>query len=456
MSARAGIALAALGVVVACGDNRQVTQRFESVSGSRLALEAWLFDDGTRQIDPSAFYDTRLHTRCVAQTWTDGVLRCVPVATMAVYGDAECTTALGVTPAMSSAEPTHFIGYELVENESIAMRVHRAGARTVAIAEYYERRDGQCVGPLPSPPDVDYYAITGELAPAEMVAFTDEELGAGRLGLQVRSSEDGMHVALGVRDRELDLSCAPAAHGDRFACEPVDLATARMFEDSACTSPVVLAASEELPPAVAKVTDPAGCDSYRSVGAEVLPPLYRRDGDSCVRAPLLSGQRAFALGAEVALPALERVDDASGERDRRLQTIVLRDTGDVSLLFPSELLVDRAIRAECRRELVGDEVRCVPARSVPVSTLYAAGCTVSTSVALVTAQSCGAPAAFARGTSDEGTLVFHAVGDPAPTLYRFGAAGCEPYIPPVGTAIHALGPPLPAETFMRARRFGER
>lgn len=456
MSARTGIALAAVGLLAACGDNRQVPQSFESASGSRLALEAWLYDDGTRQVDPSAFYDTRLHTRCVAQTWTDGALRCVPIASMALYGDAECTTALGILPAMSNVEPTHFIGHDIVENESIPMRVHRAGPRTAGVAEYYERREGACIGPLPSPPDVTYFTTTGELAPTDMLAFTDDELGAGRLGLEVRSSEDGMRVALGVRDRELDVSCTPASHGDRFACEPVQVASARLFEDAACTSPVVAAASEEPAPVVAKVTDPAGCSSYHAVGAEVSPPLYRLDGGACVRAPALAGQRAYALDAEVALPALERVDDDEGERDRRLRTIVLRDAGDASLLFPSELLVDRATRAECQRELVGDEAYCVPAYAVPVTTLYAAGCTVATSVALVSAQRCGAPASFARATSAEGTLEFRAVGDPAPTLYRFGAAGCEPYVPPVGTAVHALGPPLPVETFMRARRFGER
>src|SRR5258706_15581040 len=87
--------IAAAGVA-ACGDNIPPEDILASVSGSRIVLQVYGYDDGARQVDTSVLYDLRLHSRCNAQPWADGVVRCVPEADDAVYTDAACTTLIGL------------------------------------------------------------------------------------------------------------------------------------------------------------------------------------------------------------------------------------------------------------------------------------------------------------------------------------------------------------------------
>jgi hypothetical protein len=47
---------------VACGDNSYRDEVFTATSGSRIALQAYRFDDGTEQPDSRQFYDAAEHT----------------------------------------------------------------------------------------------------------------------------------------------------------------------------------------------------------------------------------------------------------------------------------------------------------------------------------------------------------------------------------------------------------
>ena len=76
-------------VLAACGDNVLVDPVTDAISGTRIKLQGYRYDDGTEQTEPFEYYDTLVHTTCRAVTWADGVVRCGPVADEALYTDAE-------------------------------------------------------------------------------------------------------------------------------------------------------------------------------------------------------------------------------------------------------------------------------------------------------------------------------------------------------------------------------
>jgi hypothetical protein len=445
--------VAILAACSACGDAIERPPEIESVSGTRVKLELYLYDDGTRQVDPRAFYDTHQHTRCEPRRWVDGVQRCVPIADEAAYTDAACSELVGIAPALPPRPPTHFLGIDWVDSAPVPARLYRAGAPTGAIGSYFMKRDGACVGPQAAPSEAAFYEVGDELPASAMAVLDDSELGTGRVALRMLGSSDGMQVAIGVRDRAHDLPCTPRARGDGVACEPVDAVPATRFLDSSCTIPAVTVASSSPVPAVAsRIDSDDGCASYFSVGAEVSPPLYRRDAGGCVHVSSVPGQRAFALAPIELAPLDATVDDTSG---RRLAAVKLADPADLALRFTGELLIDRAIRGECRPEQVGEDVRCQPMATVPATTLYTTGCAAAVSVVEVGESACR-PIGFATAAGIEGS-VLHAVGAPAADpLFQILATGCTPYTPEPGRVVRMLGPPLPAETFVRAIKYGER
>ncbi len=447
---------AVLLVVAACGDDLTVLESIESVSGTRIKLEKVIYEDGTRQVDSDGFYDTRLHTRCTPRIWADDVLRCVPVAADALYVDDICDTAIGVETALHDGSidltwVTHFIGYDRVDGESLPTRLYRAGDPTDAITSYYERRDGACIGPLTAPIDVTYYELTEELPATAMPELAKVEAGTGRLALEMLTTLDGMRVLTGLHDRVLDQACTPAVHPDGARCEPTDAETPDWFSDSACESPVVVIGIEVPTPTVAAVVGADGCSTFRSIAGEVTGPVYRRSGEACVRY-MLDTTRTLALGAALEIPALERTIDEAGAR--RLASVTLQATEDPSLRFTGPTLVDRATRAECRREMVGDFMRCIPATTLRGFRLYSDACTVAVAVVQVPVRTCS-PISFATLESIDGDgTTLHAIGERVTQALTDG--GCVPYSAPPGMVLHALGPALPPETFMSAVKYGER
>ena len=453
------VAAVLLVAAAACGDDRIVLEQIDAVSGTRIKLDKFIYEDGTRQVDSSSFYDARLHTRCTPRIWADEVLRCVPVAADALYTDAACTTAIGVETSLHGAVVdldwvTHFIGYDRVEGESMPSRLYRAGDEADAITSYYERRDGMCIGPLTAPAEATYYELAEELASTAMPELSKIEAGTGRLALEMLSTLDGMRVPTGLRDRTLDAPCTATAHPGGARCEPMDAATPYWFSDSTCTVPVLVIGIDVTVPTMALLTDADGCARYTSVAGEVTGWVYRRDGDSCVRYPM-GMQRALALGDTIQIPTIERtVDEAGG---RRLMEVTLHDPEDPALRFTGTGLVDRATRAECRRALVGETTRCIPATTSAAFTLYSNACTVPVDVVQTPARTC-TPTAFAtRAALDGAGTTLHAIGNRVTQPLSFGGAdSCVDYTPPPGMVLHDIGPALPPETFMSALKYGER
>lgn len=444
-----------LAVCSACGDAHQRPSQIEPISGQRIKLELYLYEDGSRQVDASSFYDTQLHTRCAPRRWADAEVRCVPIADEAVYTDAACSEVVGLAPTEQAREPTHFIGIDRTDAEPVPARLYGAVATTDPVSAYYIRQNDACVGPLQPPSEAVFYELGEELAATRMQVFDEAELGAGRLALRVLHTSDGLRVPVGVRDRALDLPCTPTSRADGAACEPTDAVSATRFLDDNCTTPAVVVAANAEVPTIARAVEPTGCTSYFALGAEVSTSLYRREAGACIRATMLPGQRAFALAAPIELAAIDRtVDDSRG---RRLATVTLEDPSDLALRFTGDRLVDHAIRGECRPELVGDTVRCLPTTLHPATTLYSTGCAVAVPVVELPERTCD-PVAFASALTDDGTgIVLHAIGDPmtAP-LFRLAGPSCVPYAAELGRIVRGLGPALPAETFVSGRKYGER
>lgn len=442
--------LAALAICAACGDDRPPAPVHGAVSGARLALQWYGFPDGVRQPEPDEFYDRVLHARCAPRAWVDGVVRCVPDADQAAYLDDACTQPVG--RGVSIEEPTHFIGHDLVDGQLWPARLYIAGDELDTVKRYYLRLGSDCQGPYFDPEDVQYFGVLGELGGGDLVALRERTEGDGRLALQVRESDDGMRVPLGLRDQALDADCAAVVRDDgEVRCEPIDATPATYFRDPACAEPVVAVGGGDEPPALAQVTEPSGCAAYREVGDELAPALYRREGDACTPVAIVPPPRVFALGAPVAPLPLERTLEPGGGR---LQRVVL---GDGEMQVYDDVLYDHATRADCRRHRFEGEdgVRCIPAALAAAFLLYTPTCAVAVDVTLVPQRSCRRPA-FAAATTAAG-LELHAIGDRAgEPLHVWNFGPCRPYVATPGTTVHLLGPAIDPTAFAGALYYGER
>lgn len=441
MTGRWLVAIALIG----CGDNRPGgDDPFTAVSGTRLALQKYRYDDGTELTATGEFYDTQLHTRCTPAPWRDASLRCVPVADDAEYLDPACTMPIGL--GRTIARPTFFVAGDPVAGGA-ATRVFRAGAAVAPIAQYYSVVGGACVGPIPIPAGLtSFFAIGDELDGDALVGFHDDELAGDRLGLALRETDDGLRVAYGLRDRTLGAACTATVQGDgRVVCEPAGAAAASYFLDPACTAPAIAVAG--VAPAIARVIEPSGCASYHPLAGEVAAPVYRRDGDTCVAAAAPDG-RLFALDAALALPELERsLEDVP---DRRLRRVILAHGG---LRLFDDRLFDTATGADCRPRTLRDAIRCLPATAVAATTLFTDGCMVAVRVAELPRRTCE-PIGYATTNRP---FQLRAIGDVvAAPMFRFDGATCQAYAGSSGTQLRALGPPLDLTTFPSAIYFGER
>ncbi|MGE0549145.1 MAG: hypothetical protein AB7O24_18665 [Kofleriaceae bacterium] len=439
-----------LAVVAACGDQvtREVT--LEPTSGSRLKLEWYLFEDGTRHVARQSFYDTEMHARCAPRPYADGAVRCVPPADAAVFIDPACTRAVGRAVDPAIVEPTHFVGYDRIGGEVLPARVFEAGDLREApepITEYYELRDGTCDGPFGIFDDATYYDLGAIYQP---VAIHETEVDGPQIASRLQVADDGMRLPVELRDRSRDAPCSPEPAGNGgVVCAPIAPAAATLFGDASCTVPIAVVDESAPTPTVATRPDPSGCAVYHAVGAPYTGSLYEARGADC-RPVVVSGRRAFELDAALDLPVLERsVEQAS---ERRLQRITLGD-GDLNLV--EDRLYDSAIRADCRLEVIDHTVRCLPQATTPVVTRFRPGCGLAIALAEVPRGACS-EIAFAAASTELGTEL-RAIGAPLATpVFDLIGGQCRPYTAPSDRVLHTLGPTLGLEAFARGVRYGER
>ena len=438
-------------VVSGCGDSSPVDDVVTAVSGDRLKT-MWLgYDGGTRQLHTEQVHDLVEHATCAPRRWTDGVLRCMPAAENAVYVDRDCTRAVGRSLAIDP--PSHFVLHERIEGVLVPMRVLRAGAVVAPIATFFERRDGVCVGPLTAGEEHITHAITGEVDVRSLPALAEEELGAGRLGLVLLTSADGLRLPTGVRDRELGVACTPARQADgSVRCEPDGAVLADWFTDASCRDPALRVLATEPAPMLAYTVDGAGCSRYLRVGAE-RATIYGLFDGQCVPRQAEPDWTAYATDGEVPLVELARTLEPTP--GRRLQPIVLA-SGD--LRFHDALMHDTAIAEDCRPTAAGAVTRCVPEVLALAMTRYtSASCQVAVPVVELPQPTCRS-ARFARTSTGSSLGELRLIGDPVPErLYdAVGVGFCTPYFVPAGRFAHGLGPPLDPTLFVGAILFGER
>lgn len=433
---------------VACGDNAVRAVPFDSTSGTRLRVDRYMFDDGTTLPASGGFFDAELHVSCTPQTWLDGKTRCVPDAEDAIFTDAQCMTAIG--RGLMITKPKYFVGHDLVNGVSLASHLYKAGAPVAAPGTYYQRIGDQCAGPFFTPSEDVYYALTGEYDPP--IELTDSIVGDGRLQLRVRSSSDGAITPLAFYDRDLAVDCDVSERaGSSAVCEPIGAPVASYFADALCTQPAVaLPLTSNTPqPLVARLDHDGDCPTFQALGADVTSTLYRLDRGGCIAVARDPAQRYVALGEVASLLEVGRTVQTSPHRLHR----ILVATPELTAF--GDHLVDTAVHQECARVQVGEVERCLPTSTLVALDLYAQGCAQRLPITAVPIRNCHPPA-FAISTTDPVTL--SAIGDvTTQTVYRFGSNGaCTPYIPPDGQQLRSLGPPLPEDTFLAARAYGER
>jgi hypothetical protein len=445
IAARLGLAASA------CGDNlhREDVNLTIAVSGSRLALQKYRYDDGTEQTAATELYDTVLHVRCVPAVWIDGAVRCVPNVDTATYVDPACTSLVGI--AQMNAQPSYFLAYDSTPGGEVPARLFRAGAATAAITGSYRIASGVCTGPFPlqfPPGSMSFFEVGGELDGTTLIEIHGDEIGDGRLGLQIQRGDDGVRLVSGLRDRQLDLGCAPQAQSDgSVVCAPVGAPPASFFADPGCAEPVAAVAQTPTAPAIATMVEPSGCASYRRVGRPVSPPIYRRDGSVCIPVAAPAGSALFAVADPIELPVLGRsLENAAGHR---LQHIVLAHD---ELRFFDPRLLDTATGVECGPRTIRSTIRCLPA-NLPALVLFAAGCTMPVPVAEVPQRACS-PFAFA--TTGRPFQIRSIEAPVSGGMFRLDNGACTPYAPAAGMELHALGPPVDLTTFLGGVYFSER
>ncbi|MGH2898122.1 MAG: hypothetical protein ACRDMZ_05560, partial [Solirubrobacteraceae bacterium] len=155
----------------ACGDNLPAgAELITAVSGTRLSVQKYRYDDGTELAVGNEFYDTELHARCRAQRWIDDTVRCVPIVDEAVYSDAACTELVGLGRTVD--KPILFLAYDHRASGAIAARVFRAGAQRAPISQSYAITDGACTGPTPVTLDgTNFFEIGDELDGSALMAL---------------------------------------------------------------------------------------------------------------------------------------------------------------------------------------------------------------------------------------------------------------------------------------------
>lgn len=468
MIARAALALAGTVALTGCGDDLHAARdgAFAPRSGARLTLQRYRYDDGTELAVSSEFYDTALHTRCAPQPWRDGALRCVPVVDDAEYTDAGCTLPIGL--ARTIAKPTYFVAPDTAAGGAAATRVFHADAAALPITHYYTLTGGVCTGPIAVPSTLtSFFAVGDELDGDDLVAFHDTERAAGRIGVTVRETDDGLRVAAGLRDRQLAAACAATLERDGgVACEPAGAAAATLFGDPSCDQPVVAAAAA---PPVARLVEPSGCASYHSVGPERSPPVYRKTDSACGPTDAPAG-RMFAVGPTLDLPVLHRtLDDAPGRRLRRVVLDLGPDLGPdpgpdlapalgadpaaARLRVFDDRLFDTVLGADCRPRSIRGAIRCLPVAITTATVVFTAGCTSPVPVAEVPQHACEPPT---HATTNR-PFQIRPVGDRAPgPLFRIDGTACTPYTGAPGNELRALGAPIDPTIFLGAIYYGER
>lgn len=431
--------------LAACGDNIEPDPNVAR-SGWRLKLVHYDFGDGARETDTAWFHDASRGERCTPRQWSDGVTVCTPAFATTVFTTSDCENPLGRVP-LGDPAPAYFVREYVLAGTLVPSRIYVRGDPAPAPAQAWELRSGACLGPY-EVGGFDYFAVGAEVPRAEFARITHPEVATtSRLALSVVASDDGLYAPIGLRDRDLELSCAPVAapSADTTVCLPDEVATTEYFHDATCAEPeLAVAFGESLPVVIRHHDARSGCTSYHAVGAEVhAPPLFHLNGPSCVAIAAPSSSRYYLAGARSELAALARDRDPTA---RRVHPITLAHEG---VRIADTLLYDESLATECRRDVLDGALRCLPATTTGVIELFGDdACQSVVPLAEVHTGACAVAPAFALGSARG----FHSIRSvhTAPLFHLSTGDRCLPFEISEGIALHDVGPALPASAFAEA------
>lgn len=407
-------------VLCACGDN----------TVPRLAALTYAVGDVT-YTRAGEFHDTARDEDCSPWTWADAATYCTPAFHAPVYTDSACTDA--IAPGAVHYTPTYFT----IAGLTLLQRLHPVTPSTRAPAQYWLHTQDTCSGPYPSPPGAQWGDIGDELDETAFVRLLrSAPEGDGRLQTIAWHTSDGLYQPMGFHDRDLGVDCtvynASGRDRDHVLCDP-GASPVFYYADAACTHPIVVADVGTTSP-ILKLD----CETFASAGSERSGPVYSNVSGACQPDTLPDGIRQYEVGPPVDVAVLARERAGAG----RIQSITLV-SGDVRV--PDRYLHDTSLDSDCTPTPSLDVPRCMP-DYMNIDTYFSDDqCSQPIDIASLNVGTCEAPVRWAAK---------------ATTFHQVGAVVTDPlYVPSTGDTCmlqaapgepHAVGPPLPVETFVPA------
>lgn len=420
--------LGVLAAAAACGDNLAPAARPALQGGERLDLW-WLQSGEARELaSERRLFDRARDEPCELVDWDDGTRRCVPLRSdpeaVAVYADADCRELRGV----GVGGETYYLYGEWLAERFVASAVFRRGGASAEQGAYYERRDGRCVGPIPTAGRVMVELADG-VAGTELVGFTTEIAAtASRVTRHQWLGDDGTVIAGRFYDRQLEIACSPSFGEGDLRCEPDGATVGGTFLDAACTQPAVADLDARF---AHRVDDDSGCTTSYELSPARRVQVYERDGDRCV---------ATAIGDYRAARAIESpvIEVTTVEGPGRM--LERRAVGAPIGVFDRELGVECSAYADFVRTR-----RCLPSVAGARAAFVDPSCTRAVTVAARPTGRCDPATPYAHVELSPAT--YARIGDPAGALYIQLDTGCVPLVPPDRTRYHLLGDRVGVEVF---------
>jgi hypothetical protein len=324
-------------------------------SGQRLKLYWYVFDDGTRQVDPDRFFDVVRQERCMPEAWTGGETLCTPIIGPYILGPPTFLAADCTDPVMDLGDQSS-APYIRTYVEGMVDRLDHLDEVTVDTYWTTDFTSGLCTGPFDGR-GRKFYRVGAEVGRAELAPLhLRQPEASGRFALRTIESDDGLFVAVGLRDLELGSDCIlKTSSATEAVCVPGDWGLGDVrYKDDECKVPVLVVPVGGSPPP--RVLGHAGCDDELLVTGVVdtASPGFSRDlTGTCIASEVPAGTY-FSLGPSPT--PIGRLERRRGRSSGRLAPIEL-SAGNIRI--PEGTLYDGELDAECSH--TGDkEFTCRP------------------------------------------------------------------------------------------------
>jgi hypothetical protein len=329
-------------------------------SGTRLKL-MWNDYSGVREY--TGLFDSELASQCTPQTWSDGDTYCTPIAGIARYLDAACTTPVGdlvpvgcapiqesffaVTDAMGCGSNHTYHLYQVEPTDQ---------PLSYTPTTIYKRVNGACTA---FPNSDAFVMLTKEIIPSsDLVQQTLDNLAGARLVQQVYDGADGSEIRGPIYDTMLGVTCTPTSDNGG-ECAP---ATDNSYADTSCTTAVAFGVQGCLQPKYGAQPLHPNCavpdETYHQTGAVAtgLTP-YDYSSGSCQADPT-HGIEYYELAATVTtVPLATRLEPppvAGAQIVRAYNNDGTSDVGPLGLYDTVHHIACKTIGGECLPSATGE------------------------------------------------------------------------------------------------------